>query len=112
MLLFVTLDKRSQPEAHRYDDGFASAEEFRWQSQNRTKQDSKHGQLLRFHHDRGKQVHLFVRPTKKTGSKPTPFFYCGEVDFVSWEGEAPISIRWQLRTAVPTALQGLLGVPL
>ena len=54
---------------------------------------------------------LFVRPTKKTGPKPTPFTYCGEVDFITWEGEAPISIRWQLRKPVPANLQGLLSVP-
>ena len=36
----------------------------------------------------GIHVHLFVRPTKKTGQAATPFIYCGEVDFVSWEGNA------------------------
>ena len=52
-----------------------------------------------------------VRPTKKTGSKPTPFVYCGQVDFISWEGDAPISIRWGLREPVPPTLKSVLGVP-
>ncbi|THD57112.1 MAG: DUF3427 domain-containing protein [Bradyrhizobium sp.] len=56
-------------------------------------------------------VHLFVRPTKKTGSNPTPFVYCGQVDFVSWKGDGPISITWRLREAVPPSLHGVLGVP-
>jgi hypothetical protein len=96
---------------HRYVDHFVSDREFAWQSQNRTKRDSKHGQLLSNHRVQGKRVHLFVRPTKKIGSKPTPFIYCGEVDFVSWEGDAPISIKWQLRESVPRQLHRSLGVP-
>jgi len=58
-----------------------------------------------------KEFILFVQPTKKTGSKPTPFIYSGQVDFLSWEGEAPISIRWQLREVVPPALHNVLSVP-
>jgi hypothetical protein len=111
IFLLVTLAKGDMNQDHKYVDHFVSDHEFAWQSQNRTKQESKHGQLLRNHKARSQRVHLFIRPTKKTGSKPTPFFYCGEVDFVSWEGEAPISIRWRLRTAVPACLQTLLGVP-
>jgi hypothetical protein len=111
IFLLVTLAKDDMSKDHRYVDHFVSDREFAWQSQNRTTQASKHGQLLRNHHARGHRVHLFVRPTKKTGSKPTPFVYCGQVDFLSWEGEAPISIRWQLREAVPPALRDMLGVP-
>jgi hypothetical protein len=96
---------------HRYVDHFVSDCEFAWQSQRRTTQASKHGQLLRNHSERGHRVHLFVRPTKKTGSKPTPFVYCGQVEFISWEGEAPISIRWQLREPVPPSLHATLSVP-
>ena len=107
----VTLAKDDMSTEHRYVDHFESDREFAWQSQNRTKRDSKHGQILSNHVSQGKRVHLFVRPTKKTGSKPTPFLYCGEVDFVSWEGDAPISIKWRLREAVPPALRGALGVP-
>ena len=36
-LLFVTLDKAAMEAAHRYEDAFLTAEEFRWQSQNRTR---------------------------------------------------------------------------
>ena len=111
IFLLVTLAKEDMNADHRYADHFLSDYEFAWQSQNRTKQDSKHGQLLRNHQALGHRVHLFVRPTKKTGSKPTPFIYCGEVDFVSWEGDAPISIKWRLREAVPPPLHGVLGVP-
>jgi hypothetical protein len=111
VFLLVTLAKGDMNTEHKYVDHFVSDREFAWQSQNRTTRASKHGQILSNHGAQGKRVHLFVRSTKKTGSKPTPFIYCGEVDFVSWEGEAPISIKWRLREAVPPALHGALGVP-
>ena len=111
IFLLVTLAKHDMNTEHRYVDEFVSDTEFAWQSQNRTTKLSKHGQLLRNHRTMGKRVHLLVRPTKKTGSKPTSFIYCGEVDFVSWEGDAPISIRWRLQESVPAQLHSLLGVP-
>jgi hypothetical protein len=111
VFLLVTLAKEDMNTDHRYVDHFVSDHEFAWQSQNRTTRASKHGQILSNHRAQGKRVHLFVRPTKKTGSKPTPFFYCGEVDFVSWEGDAPISIKWRLREAVPPPLHDVLSVP-
>ena len=111
VFLLVTLAKEDMNTDHRYVDHFVSDREFAWQSQNRTTRASKHGQILSNHRTQGKHVHLFVRPMKKTGSKPTPFLYCGEVNFVSWEGDAPISITWRLREAVPPQLHGLLSVP-
>jgi superfamily II DNA or RNA helicase/diadenosine tetraphosphate (Ap4A) HIT family hydrolase/HKD family nuclease len=111
IFLLVTLAKDDMNTEHRYVDHFLSDREFAWQSQNQTTQGSKRGQLLRNHQALRHRVHLFVRPTKKTGSKPTPFVYCGQVDFVSWEKEAPISITWRLREAVPPSLHGVLGVP-
>lgn len=56
----------------------------------------------------GLHVHLLVQKTKKIGSKPAPFIYRGKVDFVSWEREAPISVTWHLREALPQALYSLL----
>jgi hypothetical protein len=73
VFLLVTLAKEDMNTDHRYVDHFVSDREFAWQSQNRTTRASKHGQILSNHRAQGKRVHLFVRPTKKTGSKPTPF---------------------------------------
>lgn len=111
VFLLVTLAKEDMNTDHRYVDHFISDRELAWQSQNRTTRASKHGQILSNHRAQGKHVHLFVRPTKKTGSKPTLFLYCGEVDFVAWEGDAPISVTWRLREAVPSPLHSVLGVP-
>lgn len=89
---------------HRYTDHFTSATEFSWQSQNRTKQQSKHGEMIRDHQALGLHIHLLVRKTKKIGPKPAPFIYCGEVDLEIWTGEMPITVTWRLREAVPVTL--------
>jgi Domain of unknown function (DUF3427) len=101
IFLLVTLTKEDMNPEHQYSDHFLSDLEFNWQSQNRTTQESKHGQILQDHRTRGLHVHLFVRPTKKTGQKPTPFIYCGEVDFAAkfpaqWNREFSTRIREHL----------------
>jgi superfamily II DNA or RNA helicase len=105
MFLLVTLEKGGMREEHRYQDRFLDAEHFQWQSQNRTPQGGKVGQALRHHRDRGIAVHLLVRRFPKTQrGKAAPFTYCGDLDFQSWEGEKPITIRWRLTKPVPEQL--------
>jgi hypothetical protein len=111
LFLLVTLAKEGMSDEHQYADHFLSDQEFSWQSQNSTSQSSKRGQMIRNHQALGLHVHLLVRPTKKTGAQPTPFVYCGEVDFADWEGEAPITVRWRLRERVPSSLRSQLKVP-
>lgn len=103
IFLLTTLDKAGQRESHQYQDHFVSPETFAWQSQNRTTQQSQHGQLIR-HPD--SIVHLFVRPAKRE-----PFYYCGQVKFVDWRGEQPINVTWSLLSAVPQTLHKTLGIP-
>ncbi|WP_431692273.1 DUF3427 domain-containing protein [Rhizobium giardinii] len=104
IFLLVTLEKEGMMDEHRYTDHFVSATEFSWQSQNRTKQKSKHGEMIRDHQALGFHIHLLVRKTKKIGPKPAPFIYCGVVDFESWTGEMPITVTWRLREVVPSTL--------
>jgi len=104
IFLLVTLEKEGMMDEHRYADHFVSATEFSWQSQNRTRQQSKHGEMIRDHRALGHHIHLLVRKTKKIGPKPAPFIYCGEVDFEAWTGEMPITVTWRLRDAVPSML--------
>ncbi len=55
-------------------------------------------------------VHLFIRKTGKiNGGKAAPFIYCGDVAFVDWEGEKPITVRWQVPEVVPQKLWKELG---
>lgn len=111
VFLLVTLEKGGLNKDHRYEDHFLSANSFQWQSQNRTKQDSKHGRLIRDHDSSGVEVHLFVRKRKVLDGKGAPFVYCGLVDFQSWEGEKPISVNWKLREVVPVGIRKSLDVP-
>jgi superfamily II DNA or RNA helicase/diadenosine tetraphosphate (Ap4A) HIT family hydrolase len=110
ILLFVTLDKTTMVEAHRYRDQFLSAGEFQWQSQNRTTQASTLGQDLQHHAERGIHVHLCVRVRAKANGRTVPFTYCGELVFERWEGEKPITVWWRMQEPVPVRLWGELGI--
>jgi hypothetical protein len=66
--------------------------------------------MIRNHKGMGLHVHLLVRKTKKTGSKPTPFTYCGEVDFQSWDGNTPITVTWRLREPIPSTISTLFAL--
>jgi len=98
LFLLVTLEKAGMQEAHRYADHFLSPDLFEWQSQNQTKRDTNTGKLIRDHANLRVKIHLFVRKTGKTPrGTATPFTYCGDVDFVDWERDQPIAVRWRLR---------------
>jgi superfamily II DNA or RNA helicase/diadenosine tetraphosphate (Ap4A) HIT family hydrolase len=106
VFLLVTLDKKGKPEAHRYQDGFASRIRFRWQSQNRTTRESRHGKLIR----ESPEVHLFVRNSGRRGLRPEPFVYCGRLGFREWEGDKPISVVWELESGpIPDPVWARLG---
>ena len=111
VFLLVTLEKGDLIEEHRYEDRFLSADEFQWQSQNRTSQESKHGQLICHHKEKDHKVHLYVRRWKKSGNRAAPFVYCGELEFQDWEGEKPITVQWKLQNPVPKNLNEFLQVP-
>jgi hypothetical protein len=106
IFLLVNLEEKGGNPEYRYINQFASDREFNWQSQKRTTQESRSGQMIRDHKGMGLGVHLLVRPGRRG-----PFIYCGEVDFHSWEGNAPISVRWRLREPVPTTLWETLQIP-
>jgi hypothetical protein len=107
--LFVTLQRPSQAG---YQNHFLSSSTFQWESQNRTAQTSKPGRSICDHGKLGILVHLFVRERSKLpGGRGAPFTYCGPVEFVSWEGEKPITVLWNLSEPVPEALRDKLQVP-
>jgi len=111
VFLLVTLNKGALPEAHRYHDRFLGPDLFQWQSQNQNAQNDKRGQLLQHQAERGVRVHLFIRKDRKIAGRAAPFYFCGSVKFIDWEGEKPITVRWRLPEAVPQQLRAALGVP-
>lgn len=113
LLLFVTLDKQGKPEEHRYEDAFLDPATFRWQSQNRNRQDSRIGRMIAQRGTPPEAVHLFVRGQAKVASATQKFTYCGQLRFDGWEGEKPITVTWRLAHPVPPdlALRRRLRVP-
>jgi superfamily II DNA or RNA helicase/HKD family nuclease/diadenosine tetraphosphate (Ap4A) HIT family hydrolase len=108
---FVTLEKSNLPEEHRYGDRFLSRDVFEWQSQNRTRRDSGTGERFQHHMERGITIHLFIRKHSKIDGKGAPFVYCGPLEFIDWEGDQPITIRWRLSEAVPDSLWPIFEPP-
>jgi len=90
--LLVTLNKQGKNVDHQYHDYFESGETFHWQSQNMTAPSGGRGQRLINHQANGSKLHLFVRKNKLEAKKGAPFYYCGTVNYVSHEGEKPMSV--------------------
>ena len=109
MILLVTLKKGSLSSGNEYEDRFEDPLTFHWQSQNQTRQASKHGRIINGT-EPGWHVHLFVRSSKLRNGKAAPFRYCGILQFMEWEGEKPISVRWRLQERVPDHLHRIFGI--
>ncbi|MEZ5560630.1 MAG: DUF3427 domain-containing protein [Pseudomonadales bacterium] len=105
IFLLVSLNKKTMNEQFQYEDKFLSPDIFQWTSQNRTKQDSPAGRAIRNHETEGTQVHLFVRrDTKTPKGTAAPFTYCGDLLFIEWEGDQPITVRWRLKMPLPESM--------
>jgi hypothetical protein len=111
IFLLVTIDKSAAAAQHRYQDRFLSADLFQWQSQNRQHRGGAVEQKLARHVDLGIPVHLFARRTAKTDGRATPFLYCGTCEFIEWQGDRPITVRWRLRNPLPERWRGALSAP-
>jgi len=111
LVFFVTLDKGTMAAAYGYEDKFLSPTEFQWQSQNRNTQASQLGQKILHSREEGIEVHWFVRDKAEVGGKTQEFRYAGQLEFLRWEGEKPITVWWRLEEAVPEKLGAELGVP-
>jgi hypothetical protein len=110
IFLLVTLDKAAHGAEFQYKDHFVNRSEFEWQSQNRASQASNDGRDIRGHAERGFAVHLFVRGQKKMArGGAAPFVYCGDVQFLDWHGDRPITVRWKLQNEVPDTIWASLG---
>lgn len=99
-LFFVTLDKTEgfHPSIE-YQDYALNVDKFHWQSQSGTGPETTIGRryIESVHNDWSFQI--FVR------SKPkAPFYALGPVTLIDWEGSKPMSINWQLKTAMPLSL--------
>jgi hypothetical protein len=113
IFLLVTLAKETKTANFQYDDRFVGGDTFQWQSQNQTTKASKPGREIRDHVAMGIAVHLFVRRDSKTpNGTGAPFYYCGDVEFIDWQGEKPITVQWRLRKALPDRLLSSFQIPI
>jgi len=112
IFLLVTLAKETKTANFQYQDRFVAADVFQWQSQNQTTEASKNGREISGHAALGIAVHLFVRRDSKTpNGTGSPFYYCGDVEFIDWQGEKPITVQWRLRKALPDRLLSSFQIP-
>ena len=105
-VFFVTLTKspdRYSPTT-RYKDYPVSRDTFHWQSMSNTTPDSERGKRHIDHVQLGVTPLLFVRaePEDSLG-ETTPFLFLGTLEYMSSEGERPISIMWRLLSPMPAA---------
>jgi hypothetical protein len=109
MILLVTMDKGSMSAGGHYADQFASSTRFVWQTQTSTRHDDLRGRIISGE-EPGWTVHLFLRKSKLRDGRAAPFRYAGPVQFAGWEGEAPITVQWDIAEPVPQQLQELYGI--
>jgi hypothetical protein len=102
-LFFVTLEKaeREYSPSTLYKDYAISPTLFHWESQSTTSQRSPTGQRYIQQRDRGSNILLFVRQRRKQDGRTVPYTFLGPADYVSHQGDRPISFVWKLRTAMP-----------
>jgi hypothetical protein len=96
-VLLVTLSKRGKSADHQYVDHWIDDGTFQWMSQNQTTPESKRGQELIHHAEKGIAIHLFVREEKLAGGKGAPFVYYGSVDYVRHSGRSPMNVVFALK---------------
>ncbi len=106
-VFFVTLQKTESDYSPTtmYEDYLISTDQFHWQSQSSTSDQSATGQRYIQHRGLGYMPLLFVRETKSLPSGlSAPYHFLGPCQYVSHTGSKPISIVWQLEHPVPTRL--------
>ena len=109
MILLATMDKSSMSVGDHYADEFASPTRFVWQTQTSTRRASSRGKIISGE-EPAWTIHLFVRKSKLRDGRAAPVRYAGPGRCAGWEGEAPITVQWDLAEPVPAALRSLFEV--
>ena len=105
-LLWVTLNKSDKDfsPSTQYEDYAINEKLFQWQSQNSASHDNagcRYVLQLQNH----QQFLLFVREQKKDAYGLTEAYYClGPVHYVSSRGDRPMTITWQMESAIPAKI--------
>jgi len=84
-----------------YEDYAINEKLFHWQSQSKVSQESDTGRRYINHRKTGNKVALFVREYKKQNGYTSPFIFLGSCEYVSHEGNKPVSFVWKLKEDMP-----------
>lgn len=87
-----------------YKDKFISTKIFQYQTPNNTTQESEPGKIYT-QNKRNNKLYLFVRRIKKEDNMTQPYTYVGILNKVLfYEGEKPITIKYELENEIPKSL--------
>ncbi|WP_220128277.1 DUF3427 domain-containing protein [Desulfosalsimonas propionicica] len=103
MITFQKTEKEFSPSTM-YADFPISRELLHWESQSNTRQNSKTGQNLIHHIQRGYTILIFVRSHKKQNNCTVPFTYLGPAACQSYQSERPIQMVWKLQHQMPVEM--------
>jgi len=106
-MMMVTLNKSNKEfsPSIQYEDYAISETLFHWQSQNSTKVESETGQRYINHRVLNWDMLLFVRESiKDTYGLTDTYWLIGKVNYISHNGENPMSINWELEKPLPPML--------
>jgi superfamily II DNA or RNA helicase len=105
-IFFVTLNKseKDYSPSTMYNDYAISDTLFHWESQSTTSTKSRVGQRYLNQRNIGSKVLLLVREKKNVDDSnvTAPYAILGYCDYVSHQGDRPISIVWKLRKSMPS----------
>lgn len=105
-IFLITLNKSDKDfsPSTQYEDYAINETLFHWQTQSRTSEESKTAQRYIHHRKRESRILLFVREYKEEGGFTSPFTFLGEAEYVSHEGNKPISFVWRLKEELPPSM--------
>ena len=105
-ILMVNLHKSDDVKLeHRYADRFLAPDEFQWESQASTTVAGAKGQRILHHTREGRHIHLFARyHSRDAGGQGERYVYCGTLQTLRHEGEAPIRVWFHLDQPLPRDL--------
>ena len=85
-----------------YKDFAITQDKVKWDSQNKTKADSSEAKS---YIDGSVTPLLFIQKSKQAeGDVPESFVYLGPMEYISHEGECPISFEWRLKYPMPASV--------
>ncbi|NEU62819.1 DEAD/DEAH box helicase [Paenibacillus sp. ALJ109b] len=105
-IFFITLNKSDKDfsPSTLYEDYAINERLFHWQTQSRVSEHTATAQRYIHHRETGNRIALFVREYKEEHGYTSPFVFLGEADYVSHEGNKPMSFVWRLWEEMPAKM--------